>query len=319
MPVKQDAQKEKEALERLTRRSLDAKSPDAQRKVYEEAYGSYEPTFNKEFELGRKEDRISAMPKLSQLKQQAGDRANELRIKEDANIADAFQGIKDPSLRESLMRRSRQMRDRARENNLGDLMENYQLEQGEVRDDYQRALERALGVEKDRAGVYAKQKEAEALQAQQELEAMMGSLGSGGRRGGGRRGGGGGRRSGGGSGSGKFTRVPNESGGYSFFDGAGNPVTPQEYALNTGKYVNQVLKGSQDMGDQDFLLDYDQQLDAMKDRDLSPEEFRSSLELAYPHIYGKAFDVERQRVPIKKKSGGGSSSDDEPVYPEKKE
>lgn len=304
MPVKQDAQKEKEALERLARQGVDVKNdPNAQRKVYEEAYGTYEPTFNKEFGLDRKDDRIDATPRLSQLKQRAGDRANQLRTTEDANIADAFQVIKDPTLRENLMSRSMALRDRARENNLGDVMQSFQLDEKRTNDDYQRALERALGVEKQRAGAYEMEKAEEAAQAQREFDLMMKQLSGGGKRGGGRRGGK--------AKKGKFTRETNEVGGYSFFDPDGNPITAEEYAAGTGKYVNQVLSGSQDLGDQEFLLDYDQQLDAMQDREISPEDFRSSLDAAYPHIYGKAYDVERKRVPIGKKT---ESDEDPPMF-----
>lgn len=54
----------------------------------------------------------------------------------------------------------------------------------------------------------------------------------------------------------KYTRTVNKSGGYDFYAPNGKQISAQDYASITGKHVTDVLKGSQNTTDQNFLQDY---------------------------------------------------------------
>lgn len=277
------------------------------KEIQRKTYGTARPVFmdDKKYNIPRlkKEANRPTVMETAELYKKQADEARPERL---AQITEKAQRIEDPFKRNSFIAAAQA----ADNNKIGGILEralNVYSAEDERR---QKALQEALALynadleqsqaleaadleneaidELRRAGIITDE-----MMLQKQLKDLGFSLPKSSGRGGGRRGGGKTKK-------GKYTRETNEVGGYSFFDPDGNPITAEEYAAGTGKYVNQVLSGSQDLGDQEFLLDYDQQLDAMKDRDLSPEEFRNSLELAYPHIYGKAFDVERQRVPIKK-------------------
>jgi oligoendopeptidase F len=54
----------------------------------------------------------------------------------------------------------------------------------------------------------------------------------------------------------KYSRAVNNSGGYDFYAPNGKKITAQDYASVTGKHVTDVIKGSQNTTDQNFLQDY---------------------------------------------------------------
>lgn len=56
----------------------------------------------------------------------------------------------------------------------------------------------------------------------------------------------------------KYQRVVNNSGGYDFYAPDGTKITATDYANVTGKHVTDVVKGSQNTTDQEFLQDYDE-------------------------------------------------------------
>lgn len=56
----------------------------------------------------------------------------------------------------------------------------------------------------------------------------------------------------------KYTRTTNNSGGYDFYAPDGTKITAQDYAKVQGKHVTEILKGSQNTKDQQFLQDYDE-------------------------------------------------------------
>lgn len=56
----------------------------------------------------------------------------------------------------------------------------------------------------------------------------------------------------------KYTRTVNESGGYDFFAPDGSKIDATDYARVQGKHVTDVVKGSQNTLDQEFLQDYKQ-------------------------------------------------------------
>lgn len=247
MPARQDINKEREALDRLVKRGVYVqdrqKELDAaeafkregkgftqqdiykrvygrdkpqfaeQKHIYQEAYGSRYPTFEKEFGLGEKRKALDERESAADYRKSLGERAEQFRTNEDARIAEAFQAIKDPGLRERLMRQNRSLRDSARRNNLGQALELYQLDTQNLQSGYNRALQEAYAADKERYGrsqeeigleraEEQRQREmADALEFEKQklaLQAMYAPPSAGGRRGGGggRRGGGG--RSGGG-------------------------------------------------------------------------------------------------------------------------
>lgn len=62
----------------------------------------------------------------------------------------------------------------------------------------------------------------------------------------------------------KYRRIQNTSGGWDFYSPDGNKISPQDYATVTGKHVTDVLKGSQNTQDQNFLQDYQDVIDLGK-------------------------------------------------------
>jgi len=73
-------------------------------------------------------------------------------------------------------------------------------------------------------------------------------------------------------GYGKPQRDVNESGGYTFYDDKGNPISAAEYAGMTGKGVGEVLQGSLDPGDIEFLKKYETFKAAASDPQVTQEE-----------------------------------------------
>lgn len=55
-----------------------------------------------------------------------------------------------------------------------------------------------------------------------------------------------------------FQQVKNKSGGYAFFDGAGNPISLGDYVKATGADMGKILADSTDPRDQQFVKDYSQ-------------------------------------------------------------
>lgn len=54
----------------------------------------------------------------------------------------------------------------------------------------------------------------------------------------------------------KYTREVNNSGGYDFFAPNGKKISAQDYASVKGQHTTDVIKGSQNTTDQEFLQDY---------------------------------------------------------------
>jgi len=54
-----------------------------------------------------------------------------------------------------------------------------------------------------------------------------------------------------------FQRVLNDAGGYTFTDGAGKPISVNDYARANNISISEALKGSADPSDVDFTKDYD--------------------------------------------------------------
>lgn len=54
----------------------------------------------------------------------------------------------------------------------------------------------------------------------------------------------------------KYSKSVNNSGGYDFYAPDGTKISAQDYAQVTGKHVTDVLKGSQNTVDQNFVQDY---------------------------------------------------------------
>jgi len=55
----------------------------------------------------------------------------------------------------------------------------------------------------------------------------------------------------------KYRRVPNESGGWDYYDPLGNKISAVQYAYVKGQHITDALKGSQNIQDQKFSQDYD--------------------------------------------------------------
>ena len=68
---------------------------------------------------------------------------------------------------------------------------------------------------------------------------------------------------------GKYERVPNEVGGWTFHDPDGNAITAYDYSKNTGKSIKEVLSDSLDPGDMKFVGSYED----FQDLSTHPEEW----------------------------------------------
>ena len=242
--------------------------------IKRKTYGTGNPVYKEDYNLPRLQKELDTRPSPVKYMMQLQEQEKGMRPQEEAAYAKSLQGIKDPRYRESLLGQFKQTGQQQRSGLMDRAANLYGMNQQEKEKQYGRQFDL---YSQDKAEADAREQSAIEYERQQlqDLVDWNRKLALMEMEGGGRSGGGGGYpRS---SKEGKFYREKNAAGGYSFFDSAGNPVTPAEYALANDKDLGYALEGSSDPGDQNFLADM---------KKVQSEDDYYKLQNAHPHIFG---------------------------------
>ena len=150
-----------------------------ERAIKQKSYGTSRPTFEKDYNIPRLQKEFERGPSPAQYQQQLYEKEKALRPKEEAAFANAFSGVKNPAVKESLMSQARGTSADKRSGLMERAANMYNLNREDAAQKLSLAEQRFNEAREEAAAIDAAEAKAAEKQADREFEIYMSQLKSG--------------------------------------------------------------------------------------------------------------------------------------------